>query len=84
MRQYIGQKDPASLSYSSKLFLNENNDGFFQNRLMGFKDPINVRKLSDSERLMWDAYQFFKQKIADQFKNKGGGDHASFLNNVVR
>ena len=25
IRQYIGQKDPASLSYSSKLFLNENN-----------------------------------------------------------
>ena len=24
MRQYIGQKDPTSLSYSSKLFLNEN------------------------------------------------------------
>lgn len=30
MRQYIGQKDPSSLSYSSKLFLNENNDGFFK------------------------------------------------------
>ncbi|MBK6976338.1 MAG: DUF262 domain-containing protein [Cytophagaceae bacterium] len=28
MRQYIGQKDPSSLTYSSKLFLNENNDGF--------------------------------------------------------
>lgn len=37
MRQYIGQKDPTSLSYSSKLFLNENNDGFFQNRLMDLK-----------------------------------------------
>lgn len=82
MRQYIGQKDPTSLSYSSKLFLNENNDGFFQNRLVGFKDPINVRKLSDSERLMWEAYQFFKRKIAERFKNKGGGDYASFLNNV--
>ena len=56
MRQYIGQKDPTSLSYSSKLFLNENNDGFFQNRLVGFKDPIHVRKLSDSEKLMWEAY----------------------------
>lgn len=82
MRQYIGQKDPASLNYSSKLFLNENNDGFFQSRLVGFKEPINVRKLSDSERLMWEAYQFFKQRIADKFKNVGG-DYASFLNNVV-
>ncbi|HMG82143.1 MAG TPA: DUF262 domain-containing HNH endonuclease family protein [Ferruginibacter sp.] len=83
MRQYIGQKDPASLSYSSKLFLNENNDGFFQNRLVGFKDPVNVRKLSDSERLMWEAYNFFKQKIVLRFKNNDGGEYASFLNNVA-
>ena len=82
MRQYIGQKDPTSLSYSSKLFLNENNDGFFQNRLVGFKEPINVRKLSDSEKLMWEAYQFFKQRIAQRFKSNPGADYASFLNNV--
>lgn len=82
MRQYIGQKDPSSLSYSSKLFLNENNDSFFQ-RLIGFKEPINVRKLSDSEKLLWDAYQFFKQSIKDKFKSNNGGDYASFLNNVA-
>ncbi len=82
MRQYIGQKDPASLNYSSKLFLNENNDGFFQNRLIRFKEPISVRKLSDSEKLMWDAYQFFKEKISVRFKTNSGGDLASFLNNV--
>ena len=83
MRQYIGQKDPTSLSYSSKLFLNENNDGFFQTRLIGFKDPINIKKLSDSEKLLWDAYIFFKQKIANKFKNNNGGEYASFLNNVA-
>lgn len=82
MRQYIGQKDPASLSYSSKLFLNENNDAFFQNRLIGFKDPINVRRLSDSEKLMWQSYIFFKEKIAQHFKNSTGGDYAAFLNNI--
>ncbi len=83
MRQYIGQKNPTSLSYSSKLFLNENNDGFFQNRLVGFKEPINVRKLSDSENLMWRAFLFFKKEIEDKFKNNLGGDYASFLTNVV-
>jgi uncharacterized protein with ParB-like and HNH nuclease domain len=83
MRQYIGQKDPASLTYSSKLFLNENNDGFFQNRLISFREPINIRKLSDSEKLMWDAYVYFKSKISNRFKNSNGGDFASFLNNVV-
>jgi len=83
MRQYIGQKDPASLNYSCKLFLNENNDGFFQNRLVGFKEPISVRKRSDSERLMWVSYQFYQQKIAIRFKKSNGGDYASLLNNVA-
>lgn len=82
MRQYVGQKDPTSLTYSSKLFLNENNDGFFQNRLIGFKDPINVRKLSDSEKLLWEAYQFFKSKVENKF-GLDGGKFASFLNNTV-
>jgi hypothetical protein len=83
MRQYIGQKDPSSLSYSSKLFLNENNDGFYQTRLLSFKDPINERKLSDSERLMWGAYRFFKERIATAFKNKSGADLAAYLNQTV-
>lgn len=82
MRQYIGQKDPTSLNYSSKLFLNENNDGFFQTRLIGFREPVNSRKLSDSEKLMWNSYQFFKEKIKIKFKNKSGGELAAFLNNV--
>ncbi len=83
MRQYIGQKDPSSLRYSSKLFLNENNDGFYQTRLLTFKDPINVRKLSDSESLMWQACQFFKQRISEKFKTNDGGELAAFLSNVV-
>ncbi len=83
MRQYIGQKDPSSLRYSSKLFLNENNDGFYQNRLLIFKDPVNVRKLSDSESLMWQAYQFFKAKVAERNKRNSGEELAAFLSNVV-
>ena len=83
MRQYIGQKDPTSLRYSSKLFLNENNDGFYQTRLLSFKSPINERKLSDSERLMWQSFLFFKQKLGDFAKSKNGGELASFLSNIV-
>lgn len=32
---------------------------------------------------MWDAYLFFKQKIAYRFKNNNGGEYAAFLNNVA-
>jgi len=83
MRQYIGYKDPSSLRYSSKLFLNENNDSFYQNRLLEFKPPISERKLSDSEKLIWAAYKFFREKVTKKFKGKSGADLASFLNNIV-
>jgi len=83
MRQYIGQKDPASLRYSSKIFLNENNDGFYQQRLLAFKQPINVSKLSDSEKLMWEAYLFFQKNIEKDFKTQSGEDLANVLNKTV-
>ena len=83
MAQYIGQKDASSLTYSSKLFLNENNDGFYQTRLLNFKEPVNERKLSDSEKLMWQAYLFFRQKVDETFKSEHGGKLASFLSNSV-
>ena len=83
MRQYIGQKDPASLNYSPKLFLNENNNSFYQTRLISLKEPINERKLSDSEKLMWQAFLFFQNKIKIKFKEKKGIELARFLNNTV-
>ncbi|MDR2859159.1 MAG: DUF262 domain-containing protein, partial [Mediterranea sp.] len=83
MNQYIGQKDAMSLRYSSKLFLNENNDDFYQSRLLTFKGPLHVTKLSDSEKRMWDSYLFFKQKISKQFYTKIGSDLAGFLNDVI-
>lgn len=84
MNQYIGQKDPASLKYSSKLFLNENNDGFYQQRLLNFKAPVNPVKLSDSEKLLWKAYNFFTDKINELFKYEPSGEKITlFLNEIV-
>jgi len=84
MKEYIGHKDSVSLTYSSKLFLNENNDGFYQRRLLSFKEPINIKKLLDSEKLLWRAYEFFMAKINSLFDNlREGSQLASFLKNVV-
>lgn len=83
MKDYIGKKDSASLTYSSKLFLNENNDSFYQ-RLLAFKKPININKLLSSEKLLWDAYEFFKDKIDKLYKDMGNGkDLALFLTKVI-
>ena len=80
MKQYIGQKDPSSLHYSSKLFLNENNDGFYQQRLLTFRDPVNYSKLIDSDKLLWDAYLFFVKNVSLLFYKEISGEKiASFL-----
>jgi len=84
MKDYIGQKDSVSLTYSSKLFLNENNDSFYQRRLLAFSKPINIKKLLDSEKLLWNAYEFFRNKINNLYKNMNyGSELASFLKNKI-
>lgn len=84
MKQYIGQKDPSSLHYSSKLFLNENNDGFYQQRLLTFRQPVNYSKLIDSDKLLWDAFQFFVKNINELFQNENSGEKiASFLTRTI-
>jgi uncharacterized protein with ParB-like and HNH nuclease domain len=84
MKQYIGQKDPSSLLYSSKLFLNENNDGFYQQRLLTFRAPVNYSKLIDSDKLLWDAYQYFAKQVNELFKQETNGEKiAAFLTKTV-
>ena len=67
-KKFIGDKDPGSLTYSSKLKLNENNDSFFQSNLLVFRPPTNVHVLQDSNRLIWQAYTFFIEKVSSHFQ----------------
>ena len=83
-RKFIGDKDPGSLTYSSKLRLNENNDSFFQSNLLVFRSPINVNTLQDSDKLIWQAYNFYVAQVSDHFKGVEEGETiANFLNRLV-
>ena len=84
-KDYLGQKDSVSLKYSSKLFLNENNDGFYQQRLLNLKEPVNYTKLIDSDKLLWDAFKYYSEKIDDLFKSmhNDGSKLASFLKDYI-
>lgn len=82
-RGFLGQKDPASLLYSSKLFLNENNDPFYQRNLLQLLPPINERTLIDSDRLLWNAFTFFYNQINELFPNPTGVDLATFLSKQI-
>ncbi len=83
-KKFLGDKDPGSLTYSAKLELNENNNSFFQTHLMVFRQPLNEKTLGDSDKLLWQAYNFFLGKIATHFQgNENGEDLANFLNRQI-
>lgn len=58
-RTYLGDRDPRSLRYSSKLILNENNNDFYQSNLVNLRKPRNIRFLSKSNQLLWQAFEYF-------------------------
>lgn len=82
-RGFLGQKDPASLHYSSKLFLNENNDPFYQRNLLQLISPQNEKTLIDSDRLLWQGFEFFYKKIGEQFPDASGAELATFLSKSI-
>lgn len=82
--KFIGDKDPSSLTYFSKLHLNENNDSFFQSYILTFRTPATLRTLKDSDKLLLKAYTFFKEKLDIHFVgSEKGEDIAKFLNEVI-
>lgn len=81
-RTFLGDRDPSSLSYSSKLFLNENNNDFYQSYLVNFRKPLNSRALSKSDRALWQAFEYFSQQL-EHLAIQNGQQLASFLSNTV-
>lgn len=81
---FIGTKDLVSLRVVSKLKLNAHDDNFYQLNLSQHIPPVSVRNLSDSEKLMWDCFQFFHGKIKNRFESeKNGGTVAAFISEMV-
>lgn len=82
--QYVSFISPGALTRNSKLTLNKFNDGFFQTHLINFRDPSNLRKEPKSNRLIWEAFQFFKDQIArDAELSSNGSALATFIDEVV-
>jgi uncharacterized protein with ParB-like and HNH nuclease domain len=62
-RTYLGDRDPRSLRYSSKLILNENNNDFYQSNLINLRQPRNLRSLPESNQLLWQAFKYFSSHL---------------------
>ena len=83
-RTYLSDKDPRSLRYSSKLLLNANNNDFYQSNLINLRQPKNQRRLTKSNQLLWQAFDYFS-KCLDGLTHviKSGEELTTFLTDVV-
>lgn len=83
-RNYLADKDPRSLRYSSKLLLNENNDNFYQGYLINLRTPLNSRSLSKSNQLLWQAFKYYSSCIEKLSKIIASGEKlAEFLTDTI-
>ena len=57
--RFVGEKDPASLIESSRLYLNETDNAFYQDYLVQLRKPLNPRGLPSSNRLLWNCFRYF-------------------------
>lgn len=84
IRRYLGDKDPTSLKYSSKLFLNENNDNFYQTNLLQLNLPLNKSRLNASDRLMLEAFEYFYNLMKESKSIFGNGERISeFIDKII-
>jgi hypothetical protein len=82
--RFIGDRDPTSLTESSKLFLNVTDNDFYQDYLVQLREPPNPKRLPTSNRALWDCYQRFRRWIAqDQALANSGAALSSLLNESV-
>ena len=82
--RFVGEKDPASLTESSRLYLNATDDAFYQDYLVQLREPLNPRGLSKSNRLLWKCFGYFTARLdgMDAFKDDGQA-LASLLSETV-
>ena len=67
---YIGYLDPVSLVPRSKLTLNRQDDGFYQNYLVPL-ERLPQRGLKASEHLLRKAFVWFRDRIGEHCGNDG-------------
>lgn len=83
-RTYLSDRDPRSLRYSSKILLNENNNDFYQSNLINLRQLRNIRSLSKSNQLLWQAFQYFSSHLGELSDVVQSGEKlAEFLTDTV-
>ena len=77
--RFVGEKDPASLTESSRLYLNATDDAFYQDYLVQLREPLNPRRLPQSTRLLWQCFRYFSDRLAEPHDVRQDGSAAARL-----
>ena len=77
--RFVGEKDPASLVESSKLFLNSTDDAFYQDYLVQLREPLNPRGMPKSNRLLWECFRYFAARLGDEAVISSSGEKIASL-----
>ena len=77
--RFVGEKDPASLTESSRLYLNATDDAFYQDYLVQLREPLNPRRLPQSTRLLWQCFRYFSDRLAELQDVRQDGSAAARL-----
>ncbi len=83
LKWYIWTKDISSLFYTTKLELNRNNDLFYKDILLEFRKHPAITKVRDSEKLLYEAYVYFKKQISEKFQNDNWEKVSDFFKNII-
>jgi hypothetical protein len=82
--RFIGDEDPTSLRYSSKLSLNNNNKDIYERFLIQLETPRILKGINASSKLILKCKEYFKEKIVSYAKSELTGEYVvDFLTNHV-
>ena len=82
-KDFVGLTDPSSLVRSSKLTLNANDNGFYQDTIVQGRDARGVARLSRSNKALEEARAFFRSRLREQGFSSSGAELATFLSETI-
>jgi hypothetical protein len=83
LKQFIGFTHPKALTSQSKLSLNDTDKDIYDSYLVQLKKPLNLSRLSESNRLMIKAFEYFTEKIGEISIKDSGEAFADFIESVI-
>lgn len=81
--KFLGNFSTSKLTITPKIILNKNNDDFYKSYLLNHRKPPVIGKLKPSQKRLWDAYEFFYQKLKEKIPSKSGAELATLIDDEI-